>query len=459
MARVESDPTTLRPVQQDLASGAPSAASDPTAAAQVAALEVPPEIVAQSLGEYLRAWGARIRAGESGVLPVIAGLLIIAVVFQAISPHHVFLSANNLVNLFQQSAVFMVLAMAEGFVLLLGEIDLSVGYTAGVGGVIGVQLVQPSTTNWPWVAAIIAALLACALIGAGQGSLVARLRLPSFIVTLGGFLILNGLMLILLQLGPFSGYPSLTGEQANLQGLYHLMWGTIDPLVSWIGMAVIVGGLGLAFWLRDMRRRRSGLVAPPVSLTLIKIALTAIVGIAVVAICNINRANLGTVEGVPWVIPIVLAVLGAWTILLQRTRYGRYVYAIGGNPEAARRAGVNLAAVRTWAFVLCSLTAGIAGLLYVSYLGGASNNINGGQLVLYAVAAAVIGGTSLFGGRGKVMHGVLGGLVIGGIYNGMYLLGLDVQWEFIVTGFVLLAAVTIDALSRRGATSGSVTHI
>ncbi|TMB91239.1 MAG: ABC transporter permease [Chloroflexi bacterium] len=437
----------------------PELPPDPTAATKVAELEVPPEIVAQTLGEYLRAWAARVRAGDSGVLPVIAGLAVITVVFQAISPHHVFLSALNLVNLLQQSAVFMVLAMAEGFVLLLGEIDLSVGYVAAVGGVIGVQLVQPATTRWPWWAAVVAALLACALIGAAQGTLITRLKLPSFVVTLAGFLIFNGVVLILLLLGPFSGYPSLLGDDTNRQVLYHLMWGTIDPLAGWIGMIVIVAGLGLALWLRDTRRRRSGLVAPPLGLTLLKIVLMAIVGLTVVAICNINRANIGTVAGVPWVIPIVLAVLGAWTVLLQRTSFGRYVYAIGGNPEAARRAGIKLASIRTWAFVICSFTAGIGGLLYASYLGGMSNNVNGGQLVLYAVAAAVIGGTSLFGGRGKVMHGALGGLVIGGIYNGMYLLGLDVQWQFIVTGLVLLSAVTIDALSRRGATTGSVAHV
>ena len=220
-------------------------------------------------------------------------------------------------------------------------------------------------------------------------------------------------------------------------------------------MAVIVGGLGLTTLLRDTRRRRSGLVAPPPSLTVIKIALMAVVGVAVVAVCNVNRANIGTLEGVPYVIFIVLGLLGIWTFLLQRTRYGRYVYAIGGNPEAARRAGINVARIRTIAFMLCAVTAGIAGLLYASLLGGLSNNVDGGQLVLYAVAAAVIGGTSLFGGRGKVSHGVLGGLVIGGIYNGMYLLGLAVQWEFIVTGCVLIAAVTIDALSRRNsATAG-----
>ncbi|HEY9286572.1 MAG TPA: ABC transporter permease [Candidatus Dormibacteraeota bacterium] len=438
---------------------APEVGPDPTAAAEVAELEVPPEIVAQSLGDWFRGWLARIRAGDSGVLPVILGLVIITLVFQAISPHHLFLSAGNLVNLFQQSAVFMVLAMAEIFVLLLGEIDLSVGYVGAVGGVIAVQLVQPRTTNWPWFAAIFAALLICAVIGGVQGTLITRLRLPSLIVTLGGLLIFNGVMLILLLLGPFSGYPSLFGPSNNQKVVYNLMWAALDPTVSWIAMVVVVAGVGYLIWSGDSRRRRSGLVAPPVSLSLLKILLIAIVSIVVVAICSINRANTGTIEGVPWVIPLVLVVFAAWMTLLQKTTFGRYVYAIGGNPEAARRAGIKLGNIRTVCFVLCSLTAGIGGLLYASYLGGMSNNVNGGQLVLYAVAAAVIGGTSLFGGRGKVLHGLLGGLVIGGIYNGLYLLALDVQWQFIVTGLVLLVAATIDSLSRRGATSGSVARV
>ncbi|HEX6487517.1 MAG TPA: ABC transporter permease [Candidatus Dormibacteraeota bacterium] len=428
---------------------------DPTAAVKASEIEVPPELVANSLGEYVRGYVARVRGGDSGVLPVVVGLLLIALVFQAISPNHVFASPSNLVNLFQQSAVFMVLAMAMGFALLLGEIDLSVGFTAAVGAAITVQLVQPVTTHWSWWAAIPAGLLACAAVGAIQGTIVSRLGVPSFVVTLAGFLILRGVMLQILLLGPFSGYPSLSGSNGNLQTIYNLMWGTIDPVVSWIGMAIVVGLLGLWFWRRDSSRRRSGLVAPPPGLTLIKIAAIAVTGVVVVAICNVNRANNGVLEGVPWVIVIVLAIFAAWTLLLQRTKYGRYVYAIGGNAEAARRAGIDLAGVRTIAFVLCSVTAGIGGLLYASYLGGMSNNVDGGQLVLYAVAAAVIGGTSLFGGRGKVIHGLLGGLVIGGIYNGMYLLGLSVEWEFIVTGLVLLAAVLIDALSRRGAgTSG-----
>ncbi len=427
---------------------------DPTAAVQAAEAEVPPALIAQSFGEYVRAWVARLRGGDIGVLPVVVGLVAIMIVFEIISPNHVFLSAGNLVNLFEQSAVFMVLAMAETFALILGEIDLSIGYLGACGAVIAVQLVQPVTTGWPWWAAIVAALLACAVAGAIQGTIITRLGIPSFIVTLAGYLIFNGVMLILLLLGPFSGYPNLASSDTNVLVLYNMMAGTIDPTLSWIGMGVVVVGIGALMWFGDARRRRAGLVAPPPSLTLLKIGLIAIAGVVVVAICNVNRANIGVLAGVPWVVPIVLAVLAAWTILLERTKYGRYVYAIGGNAEAARRAGINVALIVTIAFALCSMTAGIGVLLYASYIGGMSNNVQGGQLVLFAVAAAVIGGTSLFGGRGKAIHGVLGGLVIGGIYNGMYLQSLDVQRIFIVTGLVLLAAVSIDAISRKGKVAG-----
>jgi D-xylose transport system permease protein len=449
------------PKSADLKGVALDEATDLTAAPEAARAELPPEVVAQSLGEYVRAYTARIKGGESGVLPVVAAMVAIVLVFTAISPNHVFLSPGNLVNLFQQAAVFMVLAMAEGFALVLGEIDLSVGFVGAIGAAITVQLVQPTTTNWHWIPAIIAGLLACTVFGLIQGALITRLRLPSFIVTLAGYLIANGIFLDILLLGPFSGYPNLLGQSDNLLVIYHLMWGIIDPTVSWIGAAVVVIALGLLIWLGDSRRRKSGLVAPPASLSLIKIGLIAAVAIVVVAICNTNRANLGTLAGVPWVIPIVLGVLGAWTILLQRTKFGRYVYAIGGNAEAARRAGVNVALIRTVGFGLCSFTAGVAMLLYASLLGGMSNNVGGGQYVLYAVAAAVIGGTSLFGGRGKPLHGVLGGLVIAGIYNGLYLLPQlsSVEWQYIITGLVLLAAVIIDAVSRRGSASGSVTRV
>ena len=432
--------------------------ADLTAASPEAAVaDLPPEVVAQTLGQYVRAYLARIRAGESGILPVVVAMVAIVVVFQALSP--VYLSAGNLVNLFQQSAVIMVLAMAEGFALLLGEIDLSVGFVGACGAAVTVQLVQPATTNWPWPAAILAGFVFCLVFGMIQGLLITQLRLPSFIVTLAGFLIGNGLFLKILLFGPFSGYPNLLGQSDNLHLIYYLMWGTIDPTASWIAAALAVAALGAVIWTSDWRRRRSGLVAPPTSVTLIKIGAIALAAIVVVSICNVNRANLGTLAGVPWVIPIVLAVLAVWTVLLQRTKYGRYIYAIGGNPEASRRAGINLSLIRTTAFMLCSFTAGIGMLLYASYLNGLSNNVQGGQYVLYAVAAAVIGGTSLMGGRGKPIHGVLGGLVIGAIYNGMYLLGLQFEWQYIVTGLVLLAAIIIDAVSRRGASTGSVTRV
>ncbi|MFI5225797.1 MAG: sugar ABC transporter permease [Candidatus Limnocylindrales bacterium] len=422
---------------------------DPTAAAVDV---VPPGIAAQTMGQYLSRWAARIRAGDAGVLPVVGALLVVMIVFTIVSPHHVFLSATNLVNLFDQSAVFIMLAIGEGFVLLLGEIDLSVGYVAAIGGIVAANLVQPDP-NWPWWAAILAALVVCGAIGAVQGVIITRLRIPSFIVTLAGYLIWFGVMIIIL--GNAGGVSITSTILPNQLALYGIVYSYIEPLVSWIALIVIVVVFGLTVWRRDDGRRRSGLVAPPVGLTIAKIVLLAVAGIAVVAICNVNRGNFLPIVGVPWVVPLVLVVVVAATVLLERTGFGRHIYAVGGNAEAARRAGIDVPRVRTAAFVLCSMTAAIGGIIYGSQLGGLTTNINGGQLVLYAVAAAVIGGTSLFGGRGRAIHGLLGGLVIGAIYNGLYLLGLPVQWQLIATGLVLLAAVSIDSLSRNGSGSGS----
>ncbi len=448
MAGVKGEGGSRTP--RDLAAEAETAPDLTAAAVDV----IPPEIIAQSLGEYLRAWFVRVRSGDAGVLPVVAALLAVTVVFEIVSPNHVYLSPGNLVNLFDQSAVFIVLAIGEGFVLLLGEIDLSIGYVAAIGGIIAGNLVQPGL-NWPWWAAIIVALVVCAGIGALHGIIITRLGLPSFVVTLAGNLFWFGVMIILLGA---AGNVGITSTVAGSQqpGLYGIVWAYVDPWVSWIGLAAIVGLLGGSMWLRDAGRRRSGLVAPPVGLTLAKIAFIAVAGIVVVAICNINRGTYNPIIGVPWVVPLVLAVLAGATVLLERTQFGRHVYAVGGSPEAARRAGVGVISVRTLAFILCSCIAGLAGIIYLSQLGGMTTNINGGQYVLYAVAAAVIGGTSLMGGRGRAIHGLLGGLVIGAIYNGLYLLGLQIEWQLIATGLVLLAAVTIDSLSRRGATSGSM---
>ena len=421
---------------------------DSTAAPDVAAADVPPELLAQSLGQYFRAWWLRVRSGDSGVLPVVLGMVLVAISFQI--ANSTFLSSLNLVDLFKQSTVYMLLAMAEIFALLLGEIDLSVGLVMALSSVMVAQLVQPTGANLPWWVAIIAALLACSAFGAIQGWFVARLRMPSFIVTLGGLLILEGVGIIVLNGSLVSiGNSRFTNEVV----LYDLFNGQFDPVVGWILLAAVVGAAGAGLLLRDARKRRAGLETPPRSLTAARIVLMAVAGVAVVAICNVNRAISGTIEGVPYIIPIVLAVLGAWTVLLQRTRFGRYVYAIGGNPEAARRAGVRLPTVRIWGFVLASLTSGIAGVLFASWQVSLTTNIikAANSYVLLAVAAAVIGGTSLFGGRGKTIHGVLGGLVIGGIYNGLYLIGVSSQVINIVVAGVLLVAAAIDVLSRRGA--------
>jgi D-xylose transport system permease protein len=421
---------------------------DLTAASGAAVAEVPPELTAQSLAQYLRAWMQRVRNGDSGILPVLLGIVIVAVGFQIANGGY--LSPQNLVNLFEQSTIYMLLAMAEIFALLLGEIDLSVGLVMGLGAVTVAEMVQPQGLGWPWWLAILATLLVCSLVGAIQGTLVARLRMPSFIVTLGGLLILEGVAIIVLN-GSLVGIGN--SHFNNEVVLYDIFYGRFDPTVSWILLAVVGVIAAAVVWLADSRRRRSGLVAPPASLTLAKIAVGAVAGIVVVAVCNVNRAHFGVITGLPYIIPIVLIVLVAWTVLLQRTRFGRYMYAIGGNPEAARRAGISLRRVRTWGFVLASLTAGIAGIFFASWQVSLTTNVikDANGYVLLAVAAAVIGGTSLFGGRGKTIHGVLGGLMIGGIYNGLYLIGVQAQWIDVVVAMVLLAAGTIDVLSRRGA--------
>jgi D-xylose transport system permease protein len=438
----------------------PGETPDKTAEAAIAA-DVPPELLALSFGEYLRASWLQVRSGNSGVLPVVLGMVLVAVAFEIITPEHAFLRPSNLVFIFGLSTVYMVLAMAETVVLLLGEIDLSVGAIALFGGAVVFKLVQQPGADWPWWAAMIVGLAGCGLVGALQGLLTALLKIPSFIVTLGGFLLFSGILIIVL--GGADGFVTVSSSVPNQKVIYDMVQGNITPLGGWIILAVVVGVAGTTFWLGAAARRRRGLAAPPTSLTVIRIVLLAVVGAAVVAVCSVNRgSSLVPVKGVPWVIPIVLVLLGAWTVLLQRTRFGRYVYAIGGNPEAARRAGIRLAAIRTGAFTLCAATAGFGGILLGSFFYGeySTNTADPGQLVLYCVAAAVIGGVSLFGGRGKAVHGVLGGLLIGGIAYGVSLLNLgnlSTPLEYILPGAVLLAAVLVDVLSRRG--TGSVTHV
>jgi D-xylose transport system permease protein len=453
-------PVTADPGETPAGTMDATAVADLTAAPEAAA-DVPPELVAQSLSQYLRAWWLRVRGGDSGVLPVLLAMVVVAVTFQIITPEHSFLRPSNLVYIFGLSTVYMVLAIAETVVLLLAEIDLSVGAVALIGGVIAFKLVQQPGPSWPWWAAILAALVACGVFGALQGLLTARLKIPSFVVTLAGFLLFSGILIVVL--GGADGSVNLNSSQFDQAVIYDLVQGTLTPLAGWVLLVVVVGAWGTALWLRAARRRRQGLVAPPVSVTVARIVLVALLGAGVVAVCNVNRGTaLKTVQGVPWVIPVVLVVVGVWTLVLGRTRFGRYLYAIGGNPEAARRAGVSLAGIRTWAFALCAATAALGGILLGSFFFGeySTNTADPGQLVLYTVAAAVIGGVSLFGGRGKAIHGVLGGLLIGGIAYGVSLLNLgslSTPLQYILPGAVLLAAVGIDVLSRRGA--GSVTRV
>ena len=195
-------------------------------------------------------------------------------------------------------------------------------------------------------------------------------------------------------------------------------------------------------------------MAPPLGVTLITIAVAAIGGIALVAILNVNRGSaIASLQGVPWVIPFVLVVIVVWTLMLQRTRLGRYIYAVGANPEAARRAGISVPMIRTVTFGLCGFGAGLAGLVYASQLGSIATDYDGGTIVLFAVAAAVIGGTSLFGGRGKPVHSLLGGLIIAVVTNGLALMSVNAAVTDIATAVVLLAAVILDALVRRRATA------
>ena len=417
-------------------------------AAQIAdqvAATAAPEIIASTLGEYVRIWWTRVRSGESGALPVILGLVAIVIYFQVRSS--LFLSAGNLVNLIEQAAWIVMLGMAEVFVLLLGEIDLSIGFSSVIGAVFTCWLLAPPhPVAWPL--AVLVGLAFPAVYGLIQGLIITWLRLPSFVVTLAGQLAGLGLLLSIVDIAaPGSGgtirlYSNVLNDIEN---------GAMSPVAGWIVMAAAVVLAGALMITRDSRRRAGGLAAPPASVTWLKVAAMAVAGVIVVFIGNTNRGvGLVSVRGVPWVILVVLLVLVAWSFLLGRTRFGRYVYAIGGNAEAARRAGINLRRIRVLAFTLAGLTAGVMGIIYASQLGSISSNVNGGENVLYAVAAAVIGGTSLFGGRGKMLGAVLGGLIVAVIYNGLQLLGLGAAAQNIWTAAVLLAAVAIDTVARRG---------
>ncbi len=405
----------------------------------------PEESEPRTFGDYLSRWWTQIRAGQSGVLPVVLGVILIGIIFQTQNPK--FLSPGNLINLLVQGAVYMLIGMGEVFVLLLGEIDLSLGFVAGIGAVVVTELVQPGR-DWPWYGAIFAALVVTAGIGALQGTLVTRLRLPSFVVTLAGLLGWQGVMILLLGEG---GTIPIRNNVVNA-----ISNGTLTRLGSWLLMAAVVVAFAIVQIVQDGRRRASGLAAPRPFMTYLRVLLVALAGVGLVALANVDRGvGRFVLRGMPIVIPLVFGVLVLWSFILGRTRFGRYIVAIGGSAEAARRAGINLAWIRTAAFTLGALSAGIGGLVYASRLRSISTSFDGGTIVLYVVATAVIGGTSLFGGRGHPLHAVLGGIVIAAIVNGMSLLGLSAAIQLIATALVLLASIMVDVVVRR---RGTTTH-
>jgi D-xylose transport system permease protein len=430
--------------------GSVAVAGQPEAgeAAEHIALTSAPEVMANSLGEYTRIWLRRVRSGESGALPVIIGLVIIGAYFQI--SQHAFLSAGNIANLMTQAGFLITLCMAQTFPLLLGEIDLSLGFNAGIGGTITLWMVSVHSPYPTW-AAIVVGIAVCAAIAGIEGLLIVWLQIPSFVVTLAGLLGLNGVLLWLFdETGPVGNGGVIQLHNTFINALVNE---NMSPTVGWIVLIAAILVAGVYMIVRDRRRRTHNLVAPPISVTLLKIGTMAVVGLVLVLVLNHNRGvGLTVLSGVPWVVPIVLGLYLVLNVLLGRTKFGRYVYAIGGNAEAARRAGINLRRIRVVAFVGCGALAGVTGILYASFLGSISNDIQGGQYVLYAVAGAVIGGVSLFGGRGRMLGALLGGFVVAVIYNGVELLGLSAPGQYIWTALVLLAAVTVDALSRRGST-------
>jgi len=425
------------------ATAAPESAVDVTAVA--------PEVLADSLGEYLQAWGRRIKNGESGALPIVVGLIVIIIFFQI--ERSKFDSAINLVNLLQQSAIYIMLGAAQIFALILSEIDLSVGFMLAFGGWVIAELIAPPV-NFPWWLGILGGLAACGVMGYILGTLITRLHIPSFVVTLGGLLFLEGAVIQLASADntAVGGVISVSSTSP----VFKLVNSNISPAASWIALVVVLGLYAATSISRAARRRAQGLSAPPLSITLLTIAVTAIGGIAVVYICNLNRGLLTPLKGVPWVVPFVGVVLLAYSVMLGRTRLGRYMYAIGANPEAARRAGINVQRIRRVVFVFSAVTAGIGGLVYISFLGSISTGVDGGGYTLYAVAAAVIGGASLFGGRGKPIHALLGGLVIAVVFNGLALIGISAAGQYIATAIVLVVAAAVDALVRRRGATGAL---
>lgn len=389
-------------------------------------------------------WWSKVKAGQVGALPALLGLFVLCIVFGTQSS--VFLTPGNLANLLTQAAAVIVIAMGLVFVLLLGEIDLSAGYAAGVCGALLVIMI--TEMDYPWYLAFPISVLAGVLLGAVIGYLVAQLKIPSFVVTLATFLAFQGLLLLLVGEGGTIRIEDpviLAVENKNLSVSF-----------SWIFFLLTAGAYLLSGLLKFRKRKKAGLVDNLFKLWVIKTFVLIAIGTLATWALTVERSNnpdLVSLRGIPYVVPVILVLLVGATFVLSRTSFGLHIYAVGGNAEAARRAGINVKMVRITAFMICTSFAAVAGMIFVSRANSISPTTGGSSTLLYAVGAAVIGGTSLFGGKGKVSDAILGGLVVAVIDNGMALLGYPAGIKFMVTGAVLLISATIDAVSRRGAST------
>ena len=383
--------------------------------------------------DYARNWALGLRNGELGSLPIVVGLVVISIVFQSMNDN--FLTAGNFVNLMVQGAAMATIAMGMVFVLLIGEIDLSAGYVSGVAGALTALFLIPNGSELPTAVTLVVAIGAGALIGGIHGLLITKLNIPSFVVTLAGLLGWSGVVLLLI-----ANRGSIIIQDKVVISLTSEF---LLPAIAWGLLIACVLAYAAVLLVRRRGRGSSGLSVEPMLMLVLRLAALGIFGGAIVLVANLNR-------GIPYVFVLLGAFFLLWTFVLNRTRFGIWVYAVGGSIEAARRAGINTDRVRVACFMICSSMAAVGGIILASRLRSVDSNVGGGSLLLYSIAAAVIGGTSLFGGRGSAKSAILGALVIAAIDNGLGLLGLGSGQKFVVTGLVLLTAVAVDALSRRG---------
>jgi len=397
------------------------------------------DIVQPTAASHLRDYLGRVRGGDIGALPALFGLIALCVVFSIVRP--AFFTAGNVANLFTQGAAVTLIAMGLVFVLLLGEIDLSAGFASGVcAAVLAVTLTEH---DWPWYSAVLAAIGTGLVIGTVLGTLVAKVGIPSFVVTLAAFLAFQGVVLLLIEGG--------RNISINDSVILAIANRNVPPLWGSLLAVLAVLGFGAVQLLRRRSRASRGLPTDPWLIIGARVGALALVLAVAVSVLNVERSRTITnsLKGVPIVVPLIAVLLVIGTFVLQRTRYGRHVYAVGGNREAARRAGIKVDSIRISVFVISSAMAAVGGIVAASRGNSVDANTGGSNVLLYAVGAAVIGGTSLFGGKGRILDAVLGGAVIAVIDNGMGLLGYSAGTKFIFTGLVLLLAAGVDALSRR----------